>query len=516
MQSSLTKDKSKLTRTELVILIVAAVVTITFVSTCSPLYPFNPWNDINCFFTMGRGILRGLVPYRDLFDHKGPVIYFVYALAALISDKTFAGAWIIECAAACLFAVFSWKTVKLLSEPSKYSIALMPLFLGVIYTCKMFNFGGNAEELFFPLITVVLYFAIKGIIKGDGLPADKEAVICGVITGTLFWVKYTFLGFVAGFCLYIFCLCIKRKDFKRLGGLIWRFLAGFLLITIPVIIYFAATGTLGYLWEVYFGINFSSYTGVKQASGLAQIPVIKNIYLPVVYVVSSGIYYPGFGIPLLLTLSSMFFITKEHRKKTVFLFLMTFALAAGFIFTRPYGIYYYPYILCYGFGMGLIPLVKGIGKIEKAAKERSDLINVLLSGILVVFYIVSIMLCKNMYLFLKPKDSLAQFRIAETINETPDAKILTYSVMDEGFYTAAGLLPANRFFGAGKNLEDTYPAIHEEQDRLISEGYYDYIITSVFCEKEWDNYVLVREEIDPNVDYTGEAILVGYRLYERA
>ena len=96
----------KLTKSELAILVISAAVTITVVSASSPLYPFNPWDDANCFFTVGRGIIHGLVPYRDLYEQKGPLLYFIYALAALISEKSFIGAWIAECVMASLFAVF--------------------------------------------------------------------------------------------------------------------------------------------------------------------------------------------------------------------------------------------------------------------------------------------------------------------------------------------------------------------------------------------------------------------------
>ena len=164
MDTKALKDKSRLTRSELIFLIAAAIVTITVVSTCSPLYPFNPWDDANCFFTMGRGIIRGLVPYRDLYEQKGPVLYFIYAAAALILDKTFVGAWIFECIAASVFAVFSWKTAKLFTEPSGYTIFLAPVLLAVTYTIKMFNFGGNAEELCFPLLSAAMYFALRSIV----------------------------------------------------------------------------------------------------------------------------------------------------------------------------------------------------------------------------------------------------------------------------------------------------------------------------------------------------------------
>ena len=55
----------------------------------------------------------------------------------------------------------------------------------------------------------------------------------------------------------------------------------------------------------------------------------------------------------------------------------------------------------------------------------------------------------------------------------------------------------------------------EEQNRLIEEGYYDFIVTYYFYEPEWDNYELVQEEADLYIDYTGEAILDGHKLYKR-
>ena len=42
------------------------------------LYPFNDWVDLNAFFTVGRGIKHGMIPYLDLFEQKGPIIYFLF------------------------------------------------------------------------------------------------------------------------------------------------------------------------------------------------------------------------------------------------------------------------------------------------------------------------------------------------------------------------------------------------------------------------------------------------------
>ena len=62
----------------------------------SPFYPINEWSDPNCFLTVGRAMLDGKVMYRDIYEQKGPYVYFLHALAALISDTSFIGVWLME------------------------------------------------------------------------------------------------------------------------------------------------------------------------------------------------------------------------------------------------------------------------------------------------------------------------------------------------------------------------------------------------------------------------------------
>ena len=510
MQAQVLTDKSKLSKFELAVLIIASTVTITLVSTCSPLYPFNPWDDVNCFYTLGRGIIHGLIPYKDLYEQKGPLLYFLYAFAALISEKSLFVIWIFECISASVYSVYSWKIIKLFSNPSKFSIAIMPLFTGAVYTIKMFNFGGNAEELCFPLLTIVLFIVLKSIVNLDGLPTKTEAVLCGLISGVLFWVKYTFLGFMIGICIYILLLTIKRKSLLRLWSLVWRFLAGFIIISIPVLLYFLFNGALINLWEAYFYNNIFYYHSDSSNS----IPIISNLIMIAYELYVTIKAFPVFGVMLLLSLIAMLFIGKTQRKKTYILFFLTLSISAAFIFTRAVLIYYYGYLMCYCFGFALLPIVNGWNKLENLLKQNKSFIRSLLTIFFLVIYALSIFLCKNMYLIFKPKTSLAQFRMAETINQTPDAKVLTYDVMDAGFYTAAGLLPCNRYY-CFLNIEDTYPPILEEQNRLIDSGYFDYIVTSCVFDEEFTNYELVQEENIPYVDFDGKEILTGYKLYKK-
>ena len=66
-------------------ILLSAVLLVTLNSKCSPLYYFNDWDDANTIFTVGKSILRGKVPYRDLYEQKGPLLLFLQVPGAAIS-----------------------------------------------------------------------------------------------------------------------------------------------------------------------------------------------------------------------------------------------------------------------------------------------------------------------------------------------------------------------------------------------------------------------------------------------
>lgn len=76
------------------VIFIIALATVTMSS--SPLYVTNEWNDTNAMFTMGRSLVDGMVPFRDLVDQRGPVLYGIFAVASLISSTTFHGLFVIE------------------------------------------------------------------------------------------------------------------------------------------------------------------------------------------------------------------------------------------------------------------------------------------------------------------------------------------------------------------------------------------------------------------------------------
>lgn len=92
-----------------------SAVVLALCSKSSPLYAFNDWMDANIFFTMGRSMLGGRVLYRDVFDHKGPVLYLLYGLAGLVGGTDFRGVLVLEIIAMTSFLYTSLRTAELLA-----------------------------------------------------------------------------------------------------------------------------------------------------------------------------------------------------------------------------------------------------------------------------------------------------------------------------------------------------------------------------------------------------------------
>ena len=149
LMSEFSSEKRTIHWNVLYILLLAAV-SITLLSKSSPFYPFNDWVDANCFFTVGKSMLYGIVPYRDLYEQKGPLLYALYALCYPISHRTFLGGWLLEIAAAWAFLSLAWKSHLLLTGRRD------PIFLfltaALVYTAPAFLKGGSAEELSLPLV----------------------------------------------------------------------------------------------------------------------------------------------------------------------------------------------------------------------------------------------------------------------------------------------------------------------------------------------------------------------------
>ena len=103
------------------------------VSVCSRssfFYPLNNWGDAQCFFTVGKSMVRGQVLYRDIYEQKGPLVLFLHGLASFVQRNGFLGVFLLEVLAAGVFLWFCQKIMALYGAGS-LRFAALPLVLAV-------------------------------------------------------------------------------------------------------------------------------------------------------------------------------------------------------------------------------------------------------------------------------------------------------------------------------------------------------------------------------------------------
>lgn len=132
--------------------LIVAVILITTFSCCSFVFETNPWVDTNIMFTCGRSMLDEIIIYADIIDHKGPVLYFIYMLAALISSTSYFGIYLIEIMCLTIFLYYSNKISCLVFEKDLNMV--MVFTLGILtVSSQVFKFGcSSAEEFMLPIM----------------------------------------------------------------------------------------------------------------------------------------------------------------------------------------------------------------------------------------------------------------------------------------------------------------------------------------------------------------------------
>ena len=257
----------------------ACTASFSVLAVCSKssfLYPMNDWVDVNCFFTVGRGILHGLVPYRDLYEQKGPLIYYLFALAGQISEASFLGVYLLEGLCFACFLYLGGRIAEIISDQEHAFWPSAALLACLIPITPAFSHGASAEEFFLPVLALGLFIVLKAMHAKKTL-TDGQGFVLGLCAAAALWTKYTFCGMFAGSAaaVLIWYLCMGR--IRLLPRLILFFLLGCFALTAAIVGWFGLKGALTDLWQAYFVNNLSQYSqNIKGGHYDAPLPNLLN------------------------------------------------------------------------------------------------------------------------------------------------------------------------------------------------------------------------------------------------
>ena len=425
-------------------------------SKCSPLYPFNDWVDVHCFLTVGRGIKHGMVPYRDLYEQKGPLLYFVVAIATFISETSFVPLFLIEVLAVTVFIYKSLQIVFLWTE-GKVVYAAAPFVFLFIFASPAFAYGFSAEELCLPFLAWPLQIVLKRM-RHDKVLTINDYFIIGICAAVPLWTKYIFCGYYIGLALVVAIWYIRRQDAKAiLRALVWS-VAGLVVMTVAVLAWYAVKGALPDLFEAYFFNNITAYSDSRNLTWIL-FRLVNALFKENFLWVVCGL----FGIAVL----ALDFRKNQWEFLAILagLFMLIFFILLNRFFWT-----YYTLILALFTPLVLIPVSMIIGEI----RVRLGIMPISIVAICMATGI-SWFMSPNTYMVGYSKQDLPQYAFADIMYEEKDnPTLLNYDFLDGGFYYAAGILPVNRY---SCKFNVVLPEQMEEQDEMLNDGITDYVVT---------------------------------------
>ncbi len=473
----------------------------------SPIYPMNDWVDANAFFTMGKGLINGLTPFKDLFEQKGPILYFLYGIGYLISNKTFLGIYLLEVVSFTISLVYFYKILKLYDREKQFYLAA-PFLLAILLTMPAFTHGGGCEELLLPCFFISFYHFIYLIKDKNYLKVDtKLYFIEGILVGIILWTKFILLGFWIGWVIFIGILLLISKKYKKIFSIILSYLLGIIAVTIPVLLYFWITGALLDLWNTYFYLNIFLYPASESLVPIQErISLLGKIFCENMN--TNSIYMFTLIIGFISVLRDRKVIKKWMKIGIIVLFIFTFFF--NYIGLKSHLYYFFvlsPFAILFG-----IFVANLCEKIEIPSRYLA----ILLVPLLWVFVYA---LSPNTYFLGTKKENLAQYIFADIMNQKENPTLLYYGNIDGGFYTVADILPTEKYFEKVNIEYSAFPDNVDAQDMAIKEEKVDFVIMRIREERNsysigvpylYENYQIVKE-----VPQEFEGINFKYILFQK-
>ena len=294
-------------------------------SSYSPIRDLSYLNhDSMLFYIIGKGIKYGLVPYKDLIDHKGIYIFWVNYLGAFISEYNHIGIFIVQLIISYFNVFVIYKIAGLFTKDVKVRF-LSTLSVFVLQNTNYFCSGAmKCEGFLSPFIFLSIYLFLKYLLSEDTNYSYKSIFINGICAGIILFTKANLLLY---FIPIIILLLLKSKfKFNLILKYFLYGLGGLVVGSIPAIFYGILNDCLKEMLYYTFSVNFL-YS--------SHLYFVYNNYLEAII----GIFYE-FKEIIILSLFSIYLVYKT--KKLILPYYVLFilsSLAVILVALRPYSHY---------------------------------------------------------------------------------------------------------------------------------------------------------------------------------
>ena len=439
-------------------------------------------SDASIFEYFGYAMSNGEILYKDLFDHKGPIIFLINYFGFILNGES--GIKLIYLICIFLFSYTCILLARLFTHERNSIIVLVIIF---ILFESFFELGWGIEGYVLPAINYSLYIYLKYLL---GKTVSRlEIMIVGVTLAAVFFTRANMIGIWLIFSIYVLIDKVSKKQFKEFLTFAMWLILGIFVVIIPLGIYLLIKDVLFEMMYQSFMMNYI-YT---QNQGLGKRKIVEWIFE----------IFNGLNITLMFFWGMIIAYRKYGRKILFFVITVFVCLVFALLSKRPY----LHYLLV------LIPLVVPIlSIILESSLFKVNIVYILL-GIYIIYYTPIQNILTNIenrnYNYFNDEVKIAKY----VQNNTTNTDRIYSHRMQGLIYLEAERLANGKFFFV-PSLEDETPIIDDFRSSfekqapkyIIFDERYDY-------KKDTDYYIKEYLEKNYKEDYVIKTIKV-YKLVE--
>lgn len=422
---------------------------------------------------MGRALVTGKIPYRDLFEQKGPIVYFVTAFCCLFQNYNLM-MFFFETICLSWFFFFAYRICRKRLN-TFYSLVGVLILATAIFTswCRMRS-AAAVEEFVLPIYAYFLLCWLEFIIEKRQWNLIRTLCL-GLCFGILFWVKYTLLYFIVAPMAIWLILNLRQRRYHTVIKNLLLMLAGFTIITIPIMIFYAAHHALYDLFHVYIGVNLTAYNTLPQISYLLASLSNFRTYIDSL-ACNFGIFFTIGALILFLIIWGTIRFTIHHwHEKTGWLILIAFGVNMTLLVIFFKAVYYYGQLFPYAI-FGVIDVLEMVS--NKLTLQRFQ------KSIYFAVTIICLLVCYPVFFAFHEWGRSIPLQIASTIhayeNETnTKATLFCYKIGDFGFYNTVGVIPEQYYFANNYLSEQRFPEMYDSFRNTIATQSCDFVVTEL-------------------------------------
>lgn len=432
--------------------------------------------DSSAFRVMGRALVAGKIMYKDIFDHKGLYMYFINALAVIMTGKSLAGLFVIECVfmficARTVYAILSIYADGKASFIGMQIFMMFALFRGILE-------GGNLTEdygLTFQLLALYM------LIRDGGRLSCLHMFLQGVCGGIVICLRPNIVMMWGGIALIAGYEMLRQKKFGKLVGNIAAGIFGVMVGIAPAAIYAVMNDSVSDTIFGIFGYNFM-YVGGDSVVCFPVLLILRMLDLLKPF--WPGSMYGVLRVALLLPviIASCVLMAKKYRNfpfTKYYFAMLLMAVASVALSGRKYGHYYETIVpFCLPFAFWLASMIK-LGKHKVVA------VSVMVITIAIGMNIPDSI--REMF-GLKIVNKVVNFEDYMKCNEPYYSNNERVLVTGKAiFYNALEVIPQEKYFYIPSNKYSVFPEPRDAQVASILSGVNDVII-AVLPEGESEIY----------------------------